>query len=80
MSKSYGGCEPDRLPERCFEAAIPANSDSAIDAFMKEIQPGETVNVCQAFSLKDMSPVTLQAVDAFGLDTSVTAVQTLNLQ
>ena len=63
-----------------LEAAIPANSDSAIDAFMKEIQPGETVNVCQAFSLKDMSPVTLQAVDAFGLDTSVTAVQTLNLQ
>lgn len=63
-----------------LEAAIPANSDSAIDAFMKEIQPGETVNVCQAFSLKDMSPVTLQAVDAFGLDTSVTVVQTLNLQ
>ena len=63
-----------------LEAAIPANSDSAIDAFMKEIQPGETVNVCQAFSLKDMSPVTLQAVDAFGLDTRVTAVQTLNLQ
>ena len=26
-----------------LEAAIPANSDSAIDAFMKEIQPGETV-------------------------------------
>lgn len=63
-----------------LEAAIPANSDSAIDAFMKEIQPGETVNVCQAFSLQDMSAVTLQAVDAFGLDTGVTAVQTLNLQ
>lgn len=63
-----------------LEAAIPANSDSAIDAFMKEIQPGETVNVCQAFSLKDMGPVTLQAADAFGLDTGVTAVQTLNLQ
>lgn len=33
---------------------------------MKEIQPGETVNVCQAFSLNDMSPVTLHASDAFG--------------
>lgn len=63
-----------------LEAAIPADSDSAIDAFMKEIQPGETVNVCQAFSLKDMSPVTLQAADAFGLDTGITTVQTLNLQ
>ena len=63
-----------------LEAAIPASSDDAIDAFMKEIQPGETVNVCQAFSLKDMSPVTLQAVDAFGLDTGITAAQTLNLQ
>ena len=63
-----------------LEAAIPASSDDAIDAFMKEIQPGETVNVCQAFSLKDMSAVTLQATDAFGLDTGITATQTLNLQ
>ena len=52
----------------------------AVDAFMKEIQPGETVNVCQAFSLNDMSPVTLHASDAFGLDTGITAAQTLNLQ
>ena len=63
-----------------LEAAIPASSDDAIDAFMKEIQPGETVNVCQAFSLQDMSPVTLTATDAFGLDGGVTATQTLNLQ
>ena len=63
-----------------LEAAIPASSDDAIDAFMKEIQPGETVNVCQAFSLKDMSPVTLTATDAFGLDTGLTATQTLTLQ
>lgn len=63
-----------------LEAAIPASSDDAIDAFMKEIQPGETVNVCQAFSLKDMSAVTLQATDTFGLDTGITATQTLNLQ
>ena len=52
----------------------------AVDAFMKEIQPGETVNVCQAFSLNDMSPVTLHASDEFGLDTGITAAQTLNLQ
>lgn len=66
--------------DAALEAAIPANSDEAVDAFMKEIQPGETVNVCQAFSLNDMSPVTLHASDAFGLDTGITAAQTLNLQ
>ena len=55
--------------DAALEAAIPANSDEAVDAFMKEIQPGETVNVCQAFSLNDMSQVTLHASDAFGLDT-----------
>lgn len=63
-----------------LEAAIPANSDDAIDAFMKEIQPGETINVCQAFSLQDMSPVTLRAADTFGLDNGATASQTLTLQ
>ena len=63
-----------------LEAAIPSSSDDAVDAFMKEVQPGETVNVCQAFSLKDKSPVTLKATDAFGLDTGSTATQTLNLQ
>lgn len=63
-----------------LEAAIPASSDEAIDAFMKEIQPGETINVCQAFSLQDMSAVTLQASDAFGLDNGITASQTLNLE
>ena len=63
-----------------LEAAIPESSDDAIDAFMKEIQPGETLNVCQAFSLKDMSPVTLKAVDTFGLDMGITATQTLTLQ
>ena len=66
--------------DAALEAAIPANSDEAVDAFMKEIQPGETVNVCQAFSLNDMSPVTLHASDAFGLNTGITAAQTLNLQ
>ena len=65
--------------DAALEAAIPANSDEAVDAFMKEIQPGESVNVCQAFSLNDMSPVTLHASDAFGLDTGITAAQTLNL-
>ena len=58
--------------DAALEAAIPANCDEAVDAFMKEIQPGETVNVCQAFSLNDMSPGTLHASDAFGLDTGIT--------
>lgn len=63
-----------------LEAAIPQSTEDAMDAFMKEIQPGETITVCQAFSLLDMSPVTLQAKDAFGLDSSASASQVLNLQ
>ena len=57
----YGGCKSHCLPEWNFSGSQPFRlaSDDAIDAFMKEIQPGETVNVCQAFSLQDMSPVTL---------------------
>ena len=46
--------------ESC-EAAIPENNDDAIDHFTAEIQPGQTVNVCQAFTLTDESDVTIQA-------------------
>lgn len=46
-------------------AAIPEANEEAIDLFMSEIEPGQTVNVCQAFSLNDDSDVTLQAGEAF---------------
>lgn len=63
-----------------LEPGIPAASDDAVDAFMKEIQPGESINVCQVFSLQDKSPVTLQASDTFGLDSGAVASQILNIQ
>ena len=34
-------------------AAIPESNDAAIDQFMTEVQPGQAVSVCQAFSLID---------------------------
>lgn len=48
-----------------LSAAIPENTEEAIDKFMSEIQPGQTVTVCQAFSLNDETNVTLQAGEAF---------------
>lgn len=46
-------------------AAIPESDDSAIDQFMAEVQPGQAVTVCQAFSLTDETDVTLEAGEAF---------------
>ena len=46
-------------------AAIPESNDAAIDQFMTEVQPGQAVSVCQAFSLIDESDVTLQVGEAF---------------
>lgn len=63
-----------------LNAAIPETNDSAIDQFMSEIEPGQTVNVCQAFSLGDMSDVTLQAGEAFSFGGGQTKSQILKLQ
>lgn len=62
------------------DAAIPEVNDPAIDNYMSEIQPGQTVNVCQAFSLKDQSDVTLQASEAFSFSGSASASQIIKLQ
>lgn len=51
--------------EQVLTAAIPESNDAAIDQFMAEVQPGQAVTVCQAFSLIDESDVTLQAGEAF---------------
>ena len=47
------------------DAAIPENNDDAIDHYTAEIQPEQTVTVCQAFTLTDESDVTVQAQEAF---------------
>lgn len=61
------------------DAAISEAHDEAVDRFMQEIQPGQTVNVCQVFSLRSTADVTLQATDTFNFDGD-TASQVLTLQ
>lgn len=62
------------------EAAIPENNDDAIDHYTAEIQPGQTVNVCQAFTLTDESDVTVQAQEAYSFDEDATAKQILKVK
>ncbi|MCF0134395.1 MAG: DUF5067 domain-containing protein [Blautia sp.] len=64
--------------ETC-DAAIPENSDEAVNRYMSEIKAGETVNVCQVFSLQNMSPVTLEASASFNFDQS-TSTQFIQVQ
>lgn len=64
--------------ESC-SAAIPESTEESIDNFMKEIQPGETITVCQAFALADQSDVTLMAGEAFRFGESAAASQILKL-
>ena len=59
---------------------ISENNDDAIDHFTAEIQPGQTVNVCQAFTLTDESDVTVQAQEAFSFDEDATARQILKVK
>ena len=61
------------------DAAIPEAHDEAVDRFMQEVQPGQTINVCQVFSLRSTEDVTLQATDAFNFDGDTTS-QVLALQ
>lgn len=61
-------------------AAIPESDDDAIDQFMTEVQPGQAVTVCQAFSLKDESDVTLQAGEAFSFGGGTITSQILKIK
>ena len=61
-------------------AAIPEANDDAIDQFMAEVQPGQSVTVCQAFTLKDESDVTLQAGEAFSFGGGTVTSQILKLK
>lgn len=62
-----------------LSAAIPEANDEAVDRYMEEIQPGQTVNVCQVFALNGNGDVTLQATDTFNLGGDNTS-QLLTLQ
>lgn len=61
-------------------AAIPEATEDAIDKYMEEIEPGNTVNVCQAFSLNDESDVTLHAGEAFTFGGGTTTSQILKVK
>lgn len=63
-----------------LSAAIPASNEDAIDMYMSEIDPGKTVNVCQAFTLNDESDVTLQAGEAFTFGGGTTTTQILKVK
>lgn len=45
------------------ETAFLMDSPDSYDNYMKEIQPGYSIEVCQAFCLEDTSDVTLEASD-----------------
>lgn len=46
-------------------AAIPEKNNKALDCFMDEVLPGETVTVCQAFTLNGKGDVTIQISESF---------------
>lgn len=65
---------------KACDASIPEENDASIDNFMKEIEPGKTVNVCQVFSLSDESNVTLKASETFAFSAGKTASQILKIK
>ena len=64
-----------------LDPAIPQTDDAAVDRYLSDaIQPGETANVCQVFSLTDMSDVTIEAGEAFSFSDSQIATQNIKVQ
>ena len=63
-----------------LEVTIPAEDDTAADQFMSEVNPGQTVNVCQVFSLKDKSDVTIQAGEKYAISSGTVTSQILKIQ
>lgn len=61
------------------EVAIPAEDDSALENYMKEVAPGATMRVCQAFALSDTSDVTLELSESYSFDNNIIR-QTIKLQ
>ena len=52
---------------QCDSAYI-LEENEAINNYMKEIQPGTTLEICQTFKLSDTSEVTIEASDFISLD------------
>lgn len=61
------------------EAALPETTEDALDKYMSEVSPGTTVNVCQAFSIKDLSDVTLLASEGYSFGGGEMSTQILKL-
>ncbi len=49
-------------------AAIPAQNKNPTASYVKEVKPGDSLEICQAFSLTDSSNVTIISDDAFSLN------------
>lgn len=62
------------------EPALPETTEDALDKYMTEVNPGTTITVCQAFSLKDQSDVTLQASEGYSFGGGETSSQILKLK
>ena len=62
------------------EAALPETTEDALDKYMEEVQPGATINVCQAFTVTDQSDVALEANEAFSFGGGQTTTQILKLK
>ena len=60
-------------------AAIPEDNRSDTSTFTAEVRPGETLNICQAFSLEDTSDVTVQSSEAFAFGDGSIHSQVLSL-
>ena len=63
-----------------LEITLPAEDDTSVDQFISEVNPGQTVNVCQVFSLKDKSDVTIQASDNYAIGGGTVTSQILKVQ
>lgn len=64
-----------------LEAAIPASNDTAVDNYMTEVGAGQTLNVCQVFSLKDSTTdVTLEASEGLSYGVGETTTQILPIK
>lgn len=57
-----------------LEATIPATDEAAVDNYMAEVSPGQTVTICQVYALNDTSDVTLEASEFLGGSTAATQV------
>lgn len=63
-----------------LEITLPAEDDTSVDQFISEVNPGQTVNVCQVFSLKDKSDITIQASDNYAIGGGTVTSQILKVQ